>query len=314
MQFLGFVNNGFRPENDIPDLSGKVILVTGGNSGLGKESVLQLAKHNPSQIFLAARSAETGQTAVEEVKAIVPGVKIVFLQLDLSSYASISKAAKLVNASVDRLDILMNNAGIMMTPPNTTMDGFEIQFGTNHIGHALLTKLLLPKLQATAKEHPGADVRIITLSSSAHKWAPEGGLDLGNVHSEQRNLSTRELYGQSKLANILYSNELARRYPDIRCISLHPGSVNTGLSRGLNASYPLVAPIVTFVKWTKIITLDVHEGTLNQLWAATAEEAESGKYYNPVGQEVTGSKYAHDLELAKELWDFTEAEFKKLSL
>ncbi|TVY41901.1 putative oxidoreductase [Lachnellula subtilissima] len=311
MQLLGFVDNGFRPENDIPDLSGKVILVTGG---LGKESVLQLAKHNPSQIFLAARSAEKGQTAVEEVKAIVPGAKITFLQLDLSSYASISKAAKLVNASVDRLDILINNAGIMMTPPNTTMDGFEIQFGTNHIGHALLTKLLLPKLQATAKEQPEADVRIITLSSSGHKWAPDGGLDLGNVHSEQRNLSTRELYGQSKLANILYSNELARRYPDIRCISLHPGSVNTGLSRGLNASYPLVAPVVNFVKWTRIITLDVHQGTFNQLWAATAKEAKSGKYYNPVGQEVTTSKYAQDLELGKRLWDFTEAEFSKLSL
>jgi retinol dehydrogenase-12 len=136
----------------------------------------------------------------------------------------------------------MNNAGIMMTPPGTTKDGFEVQFGTNHMGHALLTKLLLPKLLSTAKQ-PGADVRIITLSSVGHEWAPKGGLQLDTVHSEQRNLSSRQRYGQSKLANILYSNELARRYPAIRCVSVHPGSVNTGLSRGLKESYPLAAPI-----------------------------------------------------------------------
>lgn len=218
-----------------------------GNSGLGQESVLQLAKHNPSQIFLAARSPDKGQAAIHNIKEVVPKANITFLQLDLTSFASIAEAAKVVNSSVSRLDILMNNAGIMMTPPGTTKDGYEIQFGTNHMGHALLTNLLLPKLLSTAEE-VNADVRIITLSSAGHLWAPKGGLQLETVQSEQRNLSTRQRYGQSKLANILYSIELSRRYPAIRCVSVHPGSVKTGLSRGLKESYPFAAPVVTFVQ------------------------------------------------------------------
>jgi retinol dehydrogenase 12 len=209
--------------------------------------VIQLAKHNPSQIFLTARSADKDQAAVEGVKKIVPGANIAFLQLDLASLASIAKAAKIVDAAAPRLNILINNAGIMMTPAGTTTDGFEVQFGTNHMGHALLTKLLLPKLQSTAKQ-ADAEVRIITLSSVAHEWAPAGGLQLENVRSEQKNLSTRELYGQSKLANVLYSNELARRYPDIRCVALHPGSESTNLSRGLKESYRIAAPIISFVQ------------------------------------------------------------------
>lgn len=171
---FGFADSGFRPDDDIPDLSGKVILVTGGNSGLGQESVLQLAKHNPSQIFLAARSPDKGQAAIHNIKEVVPKANITFLQLDLTSFASIVEAAKVVNSSVSRLDILMNNAGIMMTPPGTTKDG----------------SLLLPKLLSTAEE-VNADVRIITLSSVGHLWAPKGGLQLETVQSEQRNLPTR---------------------------------------------------------------------------------------------------------------------------
>jgi retinol dehydrogenase-12 len=224
-----------------------LIRINIGNSGLGQESVLQLAKHNPSQIFLAARSQEKGQAAIHNIKEVVPKANITFLQLDLASFASIIEAAKVVNSSVGRLDMLMNNAGIMMTPPGTTTDGYEIQFGTNHMGHALLTNLLLPKLLSTAEE-VNADVGIITLGSVGHLWAPKGGLQLETVQSEQRNFSTRERYGQSKLANILYSIELARRYPAIRCVSVHPGSVKTGLSRGLKESYPLAAPVVTFVQ------------------------------------------------------------------
>lgn len=261
----GFVDNGFNPENDIPNLSGKVILVTGGtlqahfrlhnfslikmlagNSGLGQESVIQLAKHNASQIFLTARSEEKGHAAVKGVKDIVPGANITFLQLDLASFASITSAAKVFNESTSRLDILINNAGIMMGSPGTTKEGFEVQFGTNHMGHALLTRLLLPKLQSTAKE-PGADVRIITLSSLAHEQTPRGGLQLDNIHSEQIDISPLNRYGQSKLANILYSKELARRCPDIRCISVHPGGVDTGLSRGPKESYRFVAPLITFL-------------------------------------------------------------------
>ncbi|KAI9733475.1 MAG: hypothetical protein M1818_007223 [Claussenomyces sp. TS43310] len=305
---LGFGGTTFDPETDIPDLSGKVILVTGGNSGLGEESVLQLAKHNPKEIILAARSADRAEAAITRIKDKVASANIVFLPLDLTSFKSVAGAAKTINDSTGRLDILMNNAGIMATPPGTTEEGYEIQFGTNHLGHALFTKLILPKLEATARE-PGADVRIITLSSLGHKWAPKGGLQLEHVHSEMASTSTFARYGQSKLANILYSRELARRYPSIRCISLHPGSVDTGLSRGLTSSFPRLTAPIQFL--SKFLATSVQQGTLNQLWAATSQAAVSGKYYIPVAKESPGSAEAQDNDLAVKLWDWTEAELAK---
>jgi retinol dehydrogenase-12 len=228
--------------------------------------------------------------------------------LDLSSLASVKDAADVVNTTTDRLDILINNAGIMATPPGTTKEGYEIQFGTNHVGHALLTKLLLPKLEATA-ENLGADVRIISLSSVGHQFAPKGGLLLDKVHSETSSISTVARYGQSKLANILYSNELAKRYPKIRCISVHPGSVNTGLKRGVQSSWPWLSPIVPVV--TALFTTSVQQGTLSQLWAATSKDAQTGKYYVPVGKESAGSAYAQDKELGEKLWKWTEGEMDK---
>ncbi|PMD45874.1 NAD(P)-binding protein, partial [Hyaloscypha variabilis F] len=248
-----------------------------GNSGLGEEAALQLPKHKPGQIFLAARDHEKGHAAIHKISQTITG------------------AAKIVDASVNRLDILMNNPGIWMTPPGRTKEGYEIQFGTNHIGHAILTKLLLLKLLLTAKD-PDADVRIVTISSVAHEWAPKGE-QLDTVYSEQRNISSRERYGQSKPANILYTNELARRYPAIRCVSVYPGSVNTGLSRGLKESYPPIAPFITFAQWTGLFSLNVQQGTLDQLWAATSKNAQSGKYYIPVAVEVPRSGYARNPEL-----------------
>ncbi|KAL8870601.1 MAG: hypothetical protein Q9174_003395, partial [Haloplaca sp. 1 TL-2023] len=146
----------FDPDQDIPDLSGKVILVTGGNAGLGKEAVLQLAKHKSSRIFLAARTASKGESAIEEIKQVVPSANITLLKLDLCSFKSISAAAEEFKSQSKRLDVLMNNAGIMATPLAETEEGYESQFGTNHMGHALLTKLLLPTLLSTAKEE-GSD-------------------------------------------------------------------------------------------------------------------------------------------------------------
>jgi retinol dehydrogenase-12 len=196
----------------------------------------------------------------------------------------------------------------MATPPETTKEGYEIQFGTNHVGHALLIKLLLPKLKATA-EKPGADVRIISLSSTGHQFAPKGGLLLDKVNSETSSIGTVARYGQSKLANILYSNELAKRYPNIRCISVHPGSVNTGLSRGVKSSWPLLSPIILVA--SVLFQVSVQQGTLNQLWAATSKDAQTGKYYVPVGKENSGSAYAQDKELGEKLWAWTEGELDK---
>ncbi|TVY38782.1 putative oxidoreductase [Lachnellula subtilissima] len=158
----------FNPTTDIPSLDGKVILITGANSGLGKQAFLELAKHKPALIWMAARSPEKGNEAVADVKRQVPGVAVKLLELDLSSFDSIKKAARTVLEESSRLDILMLNAGLMGCPPALTKDGYEIQMGTNHIGQALLLKLLTPLLLKTANSHP---VRIISLASSAWKYA-----------------------------------------------------------------------------------------------------------------------------------------------
>jgi len=301
---FGFGGAAFKAE-DIPDLSGKVILVTGGNSGLGAESILQLAKHKPSKIYLAARSESKASSAIAEIKEKVPKAAITFLELDLSSFASIKTAADTVTKSTGRLDILMNNAGIMATPPGLTKDGYEIQFGTNHMGHALLTRLLLPTLQKTVQEQgENADVRIVNLSSSGHNWAPKGGLKLDECKTDMRGTSTWARYGQSKLANILYTKALAARYPDIKCVSLHPGAVDTGLMRGPAESYPFFKTPMWFLG--KVVTVSVAHGALTQLFAATSKDAKTGAYYVPTAKEDKGSNYARDEKLVEALWEYTE--------
>jgi len=303
---FGFGEAAFKAE-DIPDLSGKVILVTGGNSGLGAESVLQLAKHNPSRIYLAARSESKARSAIAEIMERVPKAAITFLELDLSSFASIKAAADTVTNSTGRLDILMNNAGIMATPPGLTKDGYEIQFGTNHMGHALLTRLLLPMLQKTAEEQgENADVRIVNLSSGAHKWAPKGGLKLDECKTEMHADSTWARYGQSKLANILYTKALAARYPGIKCVSLHPGAVDTGLQRGPAESYPFLKTPMWLLG--KLLTVSAAHGALTQLFAATSKDAKTGAYYVPTAREDEGSNYARDDQLLEGLWEYTEKE------
>ena len=132
----------FSPEKDIPSLAGKIIVVTGGNSGLGKESILQLGKHTPKKIIMAARSEKKARAAIKEIEAEVPGINLSFLSLDLSSFDSIKKAAVSVLERFDRLDVLLNNAGLMGLPPSLTEDGYEMHFGSNHMGPALFTKLL----------------------------------------------------------------------------------------------------------------------------------------------------------------------------
>ncbi|KAF5015370.1 hypothetical protein F66182_13324, partial [Fusarium sp. NRRL 66182] len=157
----GLIGHSFRPERDIPNLSGKAILVTGGNTGLGKETILQLARHNPARIYLAARNQRKAESAIQSIKqellaakgagsAAAEAVDIQFVQLDLTSFPSIRQAAETFLQNNTRLDILVLNAGVMAEAAVTTPQGHEIQFGTNHIGHFLLTKLFLPTLLKTA--------------------------------------------------------------------------------------------------------------------------------------------------------------------
>ncbi|KAH7006855.1 retinol dehydrogenase [Ilyonectria destructans] len=300
----------FDPDRDIPDLSGKVILVTGGNNGLGKESILQLAKHDPANIFMGARSETRAREAIGDIKKIVPNAKIQFLPLDLSSFDSVRDAANQVLASSERLDILMNNAGIMATPADVTKEGYEIQFGTNHMGHALLTKLLLPLLERTAARSDG-DVRIINLSSSsADNQAPKEGLVLSDVKSPMLSMGTWARYGQSKIANVYFTQQLAKRYPKIRSVAIHPGIVNTNLTSGPKQSFKIMIPILFVV--SRLFFTRVKDGVLNQLWAATAKskDVKQGGFYYPVGVEFKGKPILANEKLSDALWDFTEKEIK----
>lgn len=286
-------------------ISADIIFNPTGNSGLGEESILQLAKHTPEKIYLAARSKEKADNAIARLKKIVPDAAITYLPLDLTSLRSVKDAADIVNAGTTRLDILMNNAGIMAVPAALTQDGYEIQFGTNHVGHALLTKLLLPKLEATTKL-AGADVRIINVSSAGHVIVPKGGIVFDQLRTDMKATSTFTRYGQSKLANVLLTKELAERYPAIRSIVVHPGAVQTGLTQGIVASWGWTKTLVNVMG--PLVQKSTADGALNQLWAAASNDGKSGCYYDPVAKEVPASAYCRDKELAAKLWEWTEKE------
>ena len=298
-------NIAFDPDTDIPDLSGKVIIVTGGNSGLGKESILRLAKGTPREIFMGARNRLKAKEAIAEIKSAVPGAKISFLEIDLSSFASVKRAA-----DTFRLDILLNNAGLMGVPPGLTEDGYESQFGTNHMGPALLTKLLMPTLEKTAKL-PDSDVRIVNLSSDAFRLTPSSGLLLSQDKTplaEQRG-TTR--YGQSKLANLYFTKSLAKHYPLIKSTAVNPGLVRTGITDNTTNSYPYLSWIFSIA--FKLFFVTVEKGARPQLFAATgkSELVKSGAFYYPGVEEYAGNALINNAVLADTLWEWTERELKE---
>ncbi|KAB5522937.1 short-chain dehydrogenase/reductase [Coniochaeta sp. 2T2.1] len=312
MGLFGSSGVSFTASKDLPSLAGKTILVTGGNAGLGKQSVHDLAKYGkPAKIFLAARSLQKAQSAIDEIKQDVPDANIVSLQLDLTSFDSINAAARTFLSQSDSLDILMLNAGIMATPPGQTKEGYEIQFGTNHMGHFLLTKLLLPVLRATVArpDDKPADVRIVVLSSAGIGLAPASGFDDSWVRTDGSAVSTLTRYGQSKLANALMARELARRYPEITSIAVHPGTVNTGLADAFQDS-GVLQNILLMVVRPFLATPEM--GARNQLWAAVSGDVKNGEYYMPVGAVGwgRGTANARDDELARKVWEWTEGELK----
>lgn len=308
-------NKRFDPVKDVPSLEGKVIVVTGGNAGLGKQTIayLSASPSPPSRIYLAARTASKASTAINELHKLAPNAVIEHLALDLTSFASIASAAKTFNAAEKRLDLLINNAGIMATPYSLTKEGYEIQFGTNHMGHALFTKLLMPVLLATAQE-PNSDVRIINVSSMGHYMAPPGGIIWDQAALEGFNTGRR--YGQSKLANILFSEQLAARYPQITSVSIHPGVILTDLYTSLQSNIFLKVGLWFYGFMVPFLPghfADTKGGALNQTWAAVAkkEGIVNGAFYTPVGIKSSGSKPARDKALAKKLWEWTEEELGK---
>lgn len=296
--------------SNIPSLEGKVILVTGGNIGLGKQSVLEFARHGAKEIWLASRSAEKADQAIQDIKKEVPDANIKPLSLDLTDLESVRNAARTFAQSSQQLDILLLNAGIMASPAGLTKDGYEVQFGTNHVGHALLTKLLTPVLDRTAAR-PGSDVRVVVLTSSGAAFAPAGGIQYDTLRTTAEGMSTWTRYGQSKLANALFARQLAKERPSWTTAAVHPGVVNTNLGQHVGNMHWVFGQLM---RLASLVLTTVEAGTRNQLWAAAAPRADvkSGEMYFPVGDLTGGHRgpYYNDDALAKKLWDWTEGELE----
>jgi NAD(P)-dependent dehydrogenase (short-subunit alcohol dehydrogenase family) len=288
----------------IPDQSGRVAVVTGANSGIGLIAARELAKHG-ARVILACRNTEKGHAAAAEIAAAAPaGADVEVHTLDLGDLESVKSFASAIEDK--RLDLLINNAGIMMPPRQTTADGFELQFGTNHLGHFALTGLLLERLAA-------ADAaRVVTLSSIEHKG---GKLDFDDLQGE-RDYSPRSAYQQSKLANAAFGIELDRRLhaaaADSTVISVlaHPGYSATNLqSTGPTGPAKAVMRVSN-----RLVAQSPERGALPTLYAATAPDVEGGAYYGPDGfQELRGHPTrveaipaAHDAELGRRLWEVSE--------
>jgi len=227
--------------------------------------------------------------------------------MDFASLASVKKATSAIVSNLARLDILMCNAGIMAVPPGLSKDGFEIQFATNHLAHAMLTSILLPVLLRTA-ESPGSDVRIVVLTSEGYKGGPQGGVNYDTVRTTQDSvlLGSWFRYGQSKLANVLFARELAERHPSIMTLVVHPGVVNTGLVSELGFRKKLLVYVPNYLMGIDI--LPIEKGPYSQLWCCGAkrELLTAGAYYKPIGLETSLVKKAMDEKSANKLWDWTE--------
>ena len=248
--------------------------------------------------------------AIEEIKANHSDAQLEFLQLDLSSLESVKHAADEFLSKEAHLHVLLNNAGVMALPASTTKDGFDVQWGTNHMGHALLTKLLLPTLLKTAEASPPNTVRIANLSSEGHRWTKAP--DFANLLLPNESPWTR--YGQSKLANILHAKALAKRYGDknIVAVAIHPGVIWTDLYNPFSSKLGFLGKLI---EWpSRMILTDVATGAHNQIAACTSEKVtveDGGSYYVPVLKKGTPSKFAMDEGLADRLWEYTEGALKE---
>ncbi|MDT5273714.1 MAG: hypothetical protein QOG95_646 [Mycobacterium sp.] len=287
---------------DIPDQTGRVAVITGANTGLGYETALALAEHG-AHVVLAVRNLDKGKDAAARITAKGPRGEVALQELDLTSLESVRAAARQLRADHEHIDLLINNAGVMWTPKSTTKDGFELQFGTNHLGHFAFTGLLLDRLL------PVAGSRIVTVSSIGHRILADIHFDdLQWEHSYNRVAA----YGQAKLANLLFTYELQRRlasHGTTIAAAAHPGGSNTELARNLPA--PL-APVVSLL--LPLIAQDAAAGALPTLRAATDPAVLGAQYYGPDGfaeqrgypKIVASSKKSHDADLQRRLWTVSE--------
>ncbi|WP_374023095.1 SDR family NAD(P)-dependent oxidoreductase [Mycobacterium sp. HNNTM2301] len=287
---------------DIPDQAGRVAVITGANTGLGYETAAALADHG-ARVVLAVRNLDKGKDAAERIAAKSPGADVTLQELDLTSLDSVRAAAEQLKSEYDRIDLLINNAGVMWTPKSTTKDGFELQFGTNHLGHFAFTGLLLERLL------PVAGSRVVTVSSTGHRI-------LADIHFDdlqwERNYNRVAAYGQAKLANLLFTYELQRRlapHGTTIAVAAHPGGSRTELTRNLP---PLLERVITPL--LNPLMQDAAAGALPTLRAATDRGVLGGQYYGPDGfGEVRGypklvgsSEKSHDVDVQRRLWEVSE--------
>lgn len=290
-------------ESDIVDLTGRVAIVTGANTGIGYECARALLTAN-AKVYLACRSEDKANAALASLETAT-GKKAEFLQLDLSSVKSCQAAATVIVAKEPLVHLLFNSAGVMMPALGSlSQDGLDLQWGTNCVGHYAFTEGILPSLKAAAAATKPGLVRIITTSSSAHIFAVKGGVDL-----EDQTLGGKkggmELYGQSKLANIIQSNYWAEklRSDGIICISLNPGNINSDLARSMN-------PVARF--FLKLFLHPVALGAITQLYAGISEEvtmADSGGYFVPwARKDKAAREETRDPEFCAKVMELMEAQ------
>ncbi|XP_036452481.1 retinol dehydrogenase 12 isoform X1 [Colossoma macropomum] len=272
-------------------LDGKTVIITGANTGIGKETTRDLAKRG-ARIIMACRDISKAEAAQREITEESGNQNIVIRKLDLADTKSIREFAEIVNREEKELHILINNAGIMMCPYTKTVDGFEMQFGVNHLGHFLLTFLLIDLLKKSAPS------RIIILSSMAHSW---GTIKLDDINSE-RSYHSRRVYGQSKLANILCTRSLAKRLKDtgVTVYAVHPGIVRTELKRHMNLG------LLCLWKVVRPFTKTTVQGAQTSVYCAVepALQSESGGYYSNCGPSSC-TRAARDDEMAQKLWELS---------
>ena len=285
---------------DIPDQTGRTAVITGANTGLGYETAAALAAKG-AHVVLAVRNLEKGKEAARGIEQATPDAQVQLQELDLTSLDSIRAAADQLRSDHASIDLLINNAGVMFTPKSTTKDGFELQFGTNHLGHFALTNLLLDRVLAA----PGS--RVVTVSSQGHRFVR--GIRFDDLQWE-RSYSRVGAYGQAKLANLLFTYELQRRLQGTNTIAAaaHPGGSRTELTRNLP---PLVAAATRLLE---PLFQSADMGALPTLRAATDPGVLGGQYYGPDGfgeqrgypKVVASSTASHDTDAQRRLWTVSE--------
>ena len=292
--------------NDMPSQQGKIALITGANSGIGFEAAKALAEKG-AHVIMACRNPQKANEAMDTLRREVPNADITFLQMDLASQSSIKAAVETFKEDHTQLDLLINNAGVMWLPKSDTEDGYEMQFGTNHLGHFTLTGLLLDMLTNTP------DSRIVTVSSLGHYT--------GKIHFDDIKLDKRygkhKSYAQAKLANLMFAYELDRKLKaagkNTRSIAVHPGGSSTNLATpGFEKGASLFTGVAKV--FFPYVTQNAQSGALPTLFGATAAEANGGDYIGPsklfevIGapKKVSSSRYSKRKDVAEQLWKLSE--------